>query len=66
MMNVNSILEQMMNNSNIARNPIGRNAIEMYKKGDTQGINELARNLCKEKGTSFEEMANKIKSQFNI
>lgn len=65
-MNVNSILEQMMNNSNIARNPIGKNAIEMYKRGDMQGINELARNLCKEKGTSFEEMANKIKSQFNI
>lgn len=56
------ILQQAMQSGN----PIMKNAIEMYQKGDKQGLNELANNLCKEKGTSFEEMAKQIKSQFGM
>ncbi len=59
-------MQQMMNNSEIMQNPIAKNAIEMYQKGDIQGINELANNLCKEKGTTFDEMAKQIKSQFGM
>lgn len=56
------ILQQAMQSGN----PIMKNAIEMYQKGDKQGLNELANNLCKEKGTSFDEMAKQIKSQFGM
>ena len=55
-------MQQAMSNSQLMSNPIGRNAIEMYQRGDIRGINELANNLCKEKGTSYEEMAKQIKS----
>jgi hypothetical protein len=49
-----------------SNNPIVSNAIQMYQKGDKEGINEIAKNLCKEKGTSFDEMAKQIKSQFGM
>lgn len=66
MRNPQQFLQQMMNNNKILQNPIGKNAIEMYQKGDIQGLNQLANNLCKEKGTSLDEMTKRIKSQFNI
>ena len=66
MRNPQVFMQQAMNNSQIMQNPIGRNAIEMYQKGDIKGINELANNLCKEKGTSYEEMAKQIKSQIGM
>ena len=66
MRNPQGFMQQAMNNSQLMQNPIGRNAIEMYQKGDKQGLNELAQNLCKEKGTSLEEMTKQIKSQMGM
>ena len=64
--NPQAFMQSMMGNNEFMQNPIYRNALELYKRGDKQGINELANNLCKEKGTSFEEMAKQIKSQFGM
>ena len=66
MKNTQEFLQQAMQNSQINQNPIAKNAIEMYQKGDKQGLNELAENLCKEKGTTMEEMTKKIMSQFGM
>lgn len=66
MRNPQAYITQVMNSGQFNNNPIGRNAIEMYQKGDIQGLNQLADNLCKEKGTTLDEMKMKIKSQFNI
>lgn len=66
MRNPQQFMQQMMNNNKILQNPIGRNAIEMYQKGDTQGINQLVNNLCKEKGVSRQEMEQQIRNQFNL
>jgi polyhydroxyalkanoate synthesis regulator protein len=62
MRNPQAFLQQAMQSNN----PIVQNAIQMYQKGDKEGINEIAKNLCKEKGTSFDEMAKQIKSQFGM
>ena len=62
MRNPQQFLQQAMQSGN----PIMQNAIQMYQKGDIKGINELASNLCKEKGTSYEEMAKQIKSQIGM
>lgn len=59
-------LQNAMNNSQMMQNPISRNALEMYQKGDKQGLNELAHNLCKENGKNYDEMTRQIKSQFGI
>lgn len=66
MRNPQAFMQQAMNNSQFMQNPISRNALEMYQKGDKQGLNELANNLCKEKGTTMEEMTKQIKSQFGM
>lgn len=66
MRNPQAFIQQAMNDSQLMQNPISRNALEMYQRGDKQGLNELAKNMCKEKGTSFEEMAQKIKSQIGM
>ena len=47
-------------------NPVMRNAMQMAEKGDAEGIEKLARNLCKEQGIDADEMVNKIKSQFGV
>ena len=47
-------------------NPIMQNAIQMYQKGDKQGLNELADNLCKEKGINRSDFEKQIKSQFGM
>lgn len=66
MRNPQLFIQQAMNNNQLMQNPITKNAFEMYQKGDKQGVNELANNLCKEKGTTMEEMTKRIMSQFNI
>ena len=47
-------------------NPVMRNAMQMAEKGDSEGIEKLARNLCKEQRIDADEMVNKIKSQFGV
>ena len=47
-------------------NPVMRNAMQMAEKGDSEGLEKLARNLCKEQGIDADEMVNKIKSQFGV
>ena len=47
-------------------NPVMRNAMQMAEKGDSEGIEKLARNLCKEQGIDADEMVNKTKSQFGV
>ena len=59
-------LQQAMNNSQMMQNPISRNALEMYQKGDKQGLNELADNLCKEKGINRQDFEKQIRSQFGM
>ena len=62
MRNPQAILQQAMQSGN----PIIKNAIEMYQRGDKDGINQLAQNLCKERGTSYDEIVNQLKNQFGL
>lgn len=64
--NPQAFLQQAMNNSQMMQNPISRNALEMYQKGDKQGLNELADNLCKEKGINRQDFEREIRSKFGM
>lgn len=66
MSNPQQFIQQMMSNSQIMQNPMARNAVEMMQKGDMKGIENMARNLCKEKGIDPNEAMNQIKSQFGM
>lgn len=64
--NPQEFMQKAMNNPQIMQNPISKNAIELYQKGDRQGLNELADNLCKEKGINRQDFEKQIRSQFRM
>ena len=47
-------------------NPIMKNAFDMAQKGDSKGVEELARNLCREKGINPDEAIMKVKQQLGM
>lgn len=63
--NPQQFLQQMMGNNQIMSNPLIKNAMQMAQNGDMQGIEQMARNLCKEKGLNADDVINQIKSKFN-
>lgn len=65
-MNVMGIMQQIMSNNRIMGNPIIKNAMSMAQSGNSKGIEQMARNLCKEKGLNADEVMQQIKSKFNI
>lgn len=66
MKNPQQMVQMMMNNSQFANNPMMKNALDMYKKGDMQGLQNMAQNLAKERGTSVEDVRNSIMKQFGM
>ena len=66
MKNPQAFMQQMMNNSQIMQNPMAKNAIQMYQKGDTQGLQAMAENLCKERGTTVDDVKSQIMAQFGM
>ena len=64
MKNPQEFMQQMMNNSQVMRNPMAKNAMEMAQNGNVKGIEQMARNLCKEKGLNADDVFNQIKSGF--
>ena len=64
--NPQQFLQQMMGNSQIMNNPMAKNAIGMVQKGDSKGVEQMARNLCKEKGINPDEIFNQLKNNMSI
>ena len=60
------ILNQMINSQQVKSNPMDQNALKMYQTGHTQGLKEMAENLCKENGTTAEDVKKNIMSQFGM
>lgn len=57
-----TVIQLLENNSN----PMAKNVLEMAKKGDTKGIEQFARNVCKEQGTDFEKEFNNFKNNLGM
>lgn len=66
MRNPQQFLQQMMGNSIVMKNPIARNAIQMAQKGDSKGIEQMARNLCKENGIDADKVFESFKSKLGM
>lgn len=66
MRNPQQFLQQMMGNNSVMNNPMARNAMQMAQKGDSKGIEQMARNLCKEKGIDFDKSFSDFKNQFHF
>lgn len=59
-------LNNAMQNSQIMQNPIAKNAFDMMQKGDNKGLEEMARNLCQEKGVNPDDAMKQVKSMFGM
>ena len=66
MRNPQEFMQKMMDNRQVMQNPMAKNAIEMYQKGDTQGLQAMAENLAKERGTTVNDMKSQIMAQFGM
>ena len=64
--NPQQFMQQIMGNSQIMSNPIMKNTLQMAQNGDIKGIEQMARNLCKEKGLDADEMFNQLKNSLNM
>ena len=64
MRNPQEFMQKMMDNNQVMQSPIAKNAIEMYQKGDTKGLQSMAENLAKERGTTVDDMKSQIMAKF--
>lgn len=60
------LINKMMNSPQMQNNPMARNALEMYRSGDVKGLQNMAENICKENGTTTEDVKNRIMQQFGM
>lgn len=60
--NPQQFISKIASDSQAMQNPIMKNGLDMFQKGDRQGLQKLVENVAKERGTSLEE----IKSQMGI
>ena len=64
--NPQQFMQSMIGNSQIMQNPMARNIIDMAQKGDVEGIEQMGRNIAKEKGIDFDKAFSDFKKQFPI
>ena len=62
MMNPQSMIQQVMNSPQVMNNPILKNAIDMAQRGDNKGLEELARNVGKERGVDVDQLMKQFTS----
>ena len=65
-MNVMGIMQQIMSNNRVMGNPIIKNAMSMVQSRNSKGIEQMARNLCKEKGINPDDVMKQIRGSFGI
>ena len=59
---IRSIIES---NPNIQNNPLAQNAMKMYQNGDTKGLQNMAENMCKERGITVDQAKQQVIGMFN-
>ena len=52
-------------NPNIQNNPLAQNAMKMYQNGDTKGLQNMAENMCKERGITVDQAKQQVIGMFN-
>lgn len=66
MANPQQFMQSIMSNNQIMSNPMAKNALDMAQKGNMQGIEQMARNICKERGLNPDDVMSQIKNQFHL
>lgn len=66
MQNPQQMMQALLSNSQLMRDPRAQRAMSLIQTNDTQGLKEMAENMCREYGVSAEEMKNQIMQTFGI
>lgn len=61
--NPQQMVMQMLQ-QNAQGNPILENALNMVNKGDYQGLEQIAQNICKERGLDYNQTMNELAQNF--
>ena len=64
MMGINNPKDMAMKMLKNNTNPIFSNLIDMANKGDSKGVEEFARNICKEKHIDFNKQFGEFMNNF--
>lgn len=64
--NPQQFIQQAMNNSQLMSNPMAKNALQMAQSGNVQGVEQMARNICKEKGLNPDDVLAQVKSRMGM
>ena len=64
--NPQQLIQQLSNNSQVMENPMAKKAMQMLQNGDAQGLQKMAENLAKERGTTIDEVRKMLMSQFGM
>jgi hypothetical protein len=59
--NPEPFMRQIMSSPQFKNNPMAQNVIEMKNNNDVQGLTEMAKNVCKEKGIDFDGLYSQLK-----
>lgn len=60
-------MQQVMNNKKmIESNPMAMNAMNMLNNGDSEGLEKLYRNMCKERNINADEMLNRARQSLGM
>lgn len=62
--NPQQLIQRIAGNNQMMSNPIMKNALGMVQSGNMQGVEQMARNLCQEKGLNADEVFNQVKGRF--
>lgn len=62
--NPQAFIQKMMSSPQVAGNPLAQNVLKMAQSGDIKGIEQLGRNIAKERNLNFDEAFSEFKSQF--
>jgi len=62
--NPQQLIQRIAGNNQMMSNPIMKNALGMVQSGNMKGVEQMARNLCQEKGLNADEVFNQVKGRF--
>lgn len=60
--NPQALLQAVVGNSQLMQDPRARKTVELMRNNDSRGLQAMAENLCKEYGTTPEQMMQRLKT----
>lgn len=62
--NPQDFLNKISSNSQMMQNPMVKNTFDMMQRGDSKGLEEMARNLCNAHGLNADDVYKQVSSMF--